>query len=165
MSSASESYVDRRRPVDRYLGNYSEDHRHPTNRLIHWVCVPLIVWTVVALLWVIPVPPSAGKPGLWAGAALVFASMYYVKLSLKLAIALVLFFAVLFVITHMLYGALGATGLLWTAVGVFVLSWVAQFVGHQIEGKRPSFLTDLTYLLIGPMWLMSKIFRRFGIAY
>ena len=165
MSSATEPYADRRRPVDRFLGNYSEDHRNPTNRLVHWVCVPLIVWSVIALLWVIPVPPGIGRPGLWAGIALVFASMYYIKLSMKLAIALVVFFAVLMGITHLLHGALGARGLLWSAIGVFVLAWVAQFIGHQIEGKRPSFLTDLVYLLVGPMWLMSKIFRRFGVSY
>lgn len=165
MNSASESYVDPRRPVDRFLGNYSEDHRNPTNRIVHWICVPMIVWSVIALLWVIPVPPSFGKPGLFAGAALVFASMYYIKLSMKLAIALVGFFAVLMVVTHFLYEALGSMGLLWTAIGVFVVAWVAQFIGHQIEGKRPSFLTDLVYLLVGPMWLMSKIFRRLGIAY
>ena len=165
MTSASDSFVDPRRPVDRFLGNYSEDHRHPTNRLIHWVCVPLIVWTVIALLWVIPVPPTIGRPGLWAGIALVFASMYYIKLSMRLAIALVVFFALLMGLTHLLYGALGARGLLWSAIGVFVLAWIAQFVGHRIEGKRPSFLTDLVYLLVGPMWLMSKLFRRTGISY
>ena len=165
MSSATDSYIDPRRPVDRFLGNYSEDHRHPTNRLVHWVCVPLIVWSVIALLWVISVPPGIGRPGLWAGAALVFASMYYIKLSMRLAIALVLFFALLMGITHLFYNAIGTSGLLWTAVGVFVLAWIAQFIGHQIEGRRPSFLTDLVYLLVGPMWLMSKIFRRLGISY
>lgn len=165
MSSATEPYVDPRRPVDRFLGNYSEDHRNPTNRIVHWICVPLIVWTVVALLWVIPVPEHVGRPGLWAAAALFFAMMYYIRLSRRLAIGLFVFFAALLGITHVLYGLLGATALLWTAVGVFVAAWIAQFVGHQIEGKRPSFLTDLVYLLIGPMWLMSKLYRRAGITY
>lgn len=165
MNSATEPYADPRRPVDRFLGNYSEDHRNPTNRLVHWVCVPLIVWTVIALLWVIPVPPSFGRPGLWAALALFLATVFYLRLSRRLAIALVVFFAVLMAVTHVLYQAIGASALLWMAVGVFVAAWIAQFVGHQIEGKRPSFLTDLVYLLIGPMWLMSKIFRRAGIAY
>lgn len=164
-NTATDSYVDPRRPVDRFLGNYSEDHRNPTNKLVHWVCVPLIVWTVVALLWVVPVPPSFGKPGLWAAAALFFATLFYLKLSRRLAMALLVFFAVLMLVTHLLYEALGPTALLWTAIGVFVVAWVAQFVGHQIEGKRPSFLTDLVYLLIGPMWLMSKVFRRVGVSY
>jgi uncharacterized membrane protein YGL010W len=158
------AYADTRRPVDRFLGNYSEDHRNATNQLIHWICVPLIVWTVVALLWVIPVPPGLGRPGLWAGLALVAAMMFYLRLSRPLALGLLLFFAALLAVTWWLHGMLGSSALLWSAVAVFVLAWIAQFVGHQIEGKRPSFLTDLVYLLIGPMWLMSKLFRRIGVA-
>ena len=165
MTSTATDYVDPRRPVDRFLGNYSEDHRNPTNRVVHWICVPAIVWTVVALLWVVPVPAGFAKPGLWAAMALFFAMMFYLKLSRRLALALLGFFAVLMVITHLLYQSLGTTALMWTAIGVFVAAWIAQFIGHQIEGKRPSFLTDLVYLLIGPMWLMSKLFRRFGVSY
>lgn len=159
------SYSDPRRDVDRLLGNYSEDHRNPTNQLIHWICVPLIVWTVVALLWVVPVPPAIGRPGLWAALAMVAALGYYMRLSRPLAAAMLVVFVLLLLITEGLFRVLGATGLLWTAVGVFVAAWIAQFVGHEIEGKRPSFLTDLQYLLIGPLWLTSKLMRKLGIAY
>lgn len=157
--------VDRRREVDRLLGNYSEDHRHPTNIAVHHVCVPLIVWTVVALLWVNPVAPGVGRPGLWAGVAMVGALGYYLRLSRPLGVAALVFFIVLGAITEMLYRTLGPTGLLWLAIAVFVAAWIGQFVGHQIEGKRPSFLTDLQYLLIGPIWLVAKAMRRFGFAY
>ena len=68
-------------------------------------------------------------------------------------------------LTQALYTRLGASVLLWTAVGVFVAAWIAQFIGHEIEGKRPSFLTDLQYLLIGPIWLVSKALRHYGVAY
>ena len=61
---------DPRRPVDRLLGNYAEDHRNHVNQVVHWICVPLIVWTVIAAIWVIPVPPSIGQPGLWAALAM-----------------------------------------------------------------------------------------------
>lgn len=164
MASAAEPFVDRRRPVDRFLGNYSEDHRNPTNQLVHWVCVPLIVWTVMALLWVIPVP-AMFRPGAVAGLAMLAALLFYLKLSRPLALAMLVAFAALALVTHALYVALGPSMLAWTAVGVFVLAWIAQFIGHQVEGKRPSFLTDLVYLLIGPLWLMSKLFRRLGWAY
>ena len=165
MASSPSSFVDRRRPVDRFLGNYSEDHRHPTNRLVHWVCVPAIVWTVVALLWVVPVPASIARPGAWAGLAMLAALLFYLRLSRPLALAMLVAFAALAALTHGLYGVLGAVGLMWTAVAVFVAAWIGQFIGHQIEGARPSFLTDLVYLLIGPLWLMSKLFRRLGWAY
>jgi uncharacterized membrane protein YGL010W len=48
---------------------------------------------------------------------------------------------------------------------VFVLAWIGQFIGHKIEGARPSFFTDLAYLLIGPAWLVGKLMRRAGVAY
>ncbi len=161
----SETYDDPRRPVDRFLGNYAEDHRNATNQLIHWICVPVIVWTVVALLWLIPVPAGIGRPGLWAALALVAAMGFYLKLSRPLAFALLAFFAALLAFTWWLHALIGDTMLLWSAVAVFVLAWIAQFIGHRIEGKRPSFLTDLVYLLVGPLWLMSKLFRRVGLRY
>ena len=65
----------------------------------------------------------------------------------------------------MLYRGIGITGLTKLAIGVFVLAWIGQFVGHKIEGRRPSFFTDLQYLLIGPAWLMSKALGRFGVSY
>ena len=157
--------VDPRREVDRWLGNYSEDHRNPTNVLIHWICVPLIVWTVVALLWVIPVPAMLGRPGLWAGAAMVAALSFYLRLSRPLGGAMLLLFVLLGLITEGLYRVLGPGLLLALAIGVFVLAWIAQFIGHNIEGRRPAFLTDLVYLLIGPAWIAAKVMRKFGIAY
>lgn len=160
-----ETPPETRRPIDRWLGNYSEDHRNATNQVIHWLCVPVIVWTVIAALWVIPVPPAIGKPGLWAGLALVAVMAYYMRLSRPLALAMGVALIALMLLTHWLHGLLGASTLLWTAIGVFVLAWIAQFIGHQIEGKRPSFLTDLSYLLIGPLWLMSKAFRRLGLSW
>jgi uncharacterized membrane protein YGL010W len=54
---------------------------------------------------------------------------------------------------------------MWLAIGVFVVAWIAQFVGHHIEGRRPAFFTDLAYLLIGPAWIVAKIMRKLGIAY
>lgn len=160
--ATSAEHVDRRRPIDRFLGNYSEDHRNGTNRIIHWICVPLIVWTVVAALWVIPVPTFA-RPGLWAGLAGVGALSFYLRLSRPLGLAMLVFFVLLMALTGWLHQQLGSRALLWSAIGIFVLAWVAQFIGHEYEGKRPSFLTDLVYLLIGPLWLMSKLFRRFGL--
>ncbi len=158
-------HADPRREVDRWLGNYSEDHRNSTNILIHWICVPLILWTVIALLWVIPVPAALGRAGLWAGAAMFFALSFYLRLSRPLGFAMLAAFIVLGAITEMLYRTLGATQLLFLAIAVFVAAWIAQFVGHKIEGKKPSFLTDLAYLLIGPAWIVAKIMRKLGVAY
>src|SRR6478736_4176592 len=154
--------VDTRREVDRWLGNYSEDHRNPTNIVIHWICVPLILWTVIALLWVAPVPAVLGRAGLWAGVAMFAALTFYLRLSRARGLAMFVAFDALGLITEALYRALGPAALMWLAIGVFVVAWIAQFVGHKVEGKRPSFLTDLAYLLIGPAWIVAKIMRRVG---
>jgi uncharacterized membrane protein YGL010W len=159
------SSADPRREVDRWLGHYSEDHRNSTNILIHWICVPLILWTGIALLWLVPVPAMLGRPGLWAGVAMFFALSFYLRLSRPLGFGMLVAFVALGLITEGFYRLLGAQTLMWLAIIVFVLAWIAQFIGHKIEGKRPSFLTDIAYLLIGPVWLVAKIMRRMGIAY
>lgn len=156
---------DARREIDRWLGNYSEDHRHPTNIAIHWICVPAILWTVIALLWVLPVPAMIGRAGLWAAAAMVLAIAFYLRLSRPLALAMLAAFVVFGLATEALYRVLGAPQLMWLAIAVFVVAWIGQFIGHKIEGRKPSFLTDLAYLLIGPAWIMAKLMRRVGIAY
>ena len=165
MNAIPENAGDTRREVERWLGNYSEDHRNPTNITIHWICVPAILWTVIALLWTIPVPESIGRAGLWAGVAMFAAMMFYLRLSRTLAFGMLAAFVALGLITEALYRVLGPTNLRWLALGVFVAAWIAQFVGHKIEGKKPSFLTDVAYLLIGPAWIVAKILRRLGIAY
>lgn len=162
---ASTEYIDPRRPLQRYLGNYSEDHRNLSNQRIHLVCVPLIVWSVVALLWTIPVPGTALLPGTWAALAMFAAWLYYWKLSRPLGLGMLLAFALAAAINYLLAAALGMRGLLWLAIGVFVGAWIGQFIGHKIEGRRPSFLTDLTYLLIGPLWTLGKLYRKLRIAY
>jgi uncharacterized membrane protein YGL010W len=55
---------------------------------------------------------------------------------------------------------------LWlTSVVIFVVAWIGQFVGHALEGKRPSFFKDLQFLLIGPLWLLATAYRRFSVPY
>ncbi len=165
MNAIPDEPADPRREVDRWLGNYSEDHRNPTNILIHWICVPVILWTVIALLWVVPVPAMLGRAGLWAAVAMFAALSFYLRLSRALGLAMFVAFVALGLITEALYRSLGPAALMWLAIGVFVVAWIAQFVGHKVEGKRPSFLTDLAYLLIGPAWIVAKVMRRMHIAY
>jgi len=165
MNDATNPVTDARREVDRWLGNYSEDHRNPTNFLIHWICVPAILWTVIAALWVVPVPPMLGRTGLWAAVAMFFAFVFYLRLSRALAFGMLAVFVVFGLLSEALYRALGPMPLLWLALGVFVVAWIGQFIGHKIEGRKPSFLTDLAYLLIGPAWIVAKLMRRMGVAY
>ena len=153
---------DPRRPIDRFLFSYSGDHENATNQMIHVVCVPLIVWTVTALLWVIPVPEALARQGLWMALAAFAAWVFYFRLSKPLAVGMLALFLAAGFLNRWLYHVLGPMGLLWLAVGVFVVAWVGQFIGHHIEGRRPSFFTDLKYLLIGPLWTLDKLYRKLG---
>ena len=153
------------RSVNEWFGNYSQDHRNPINRTIHWICVPAILWAAIAALWVIPVAPSIGRPGFWCGMAMIGAFAFYWRMSKPIGLAMLIVFVVFGVFTEGLYRYLGAQTLLMVAVGVFVLAWIGQFIGHMIEGARPSFFTDLAYLLIGPAWLAGKLMRRIKISY
>ena len=161
-SPALPDTVDPRRPIDRWLFTYSGDHENATNQRIHLACVPAIVWSVTAALWVIPVPPTLAQPGLWMAVAMFFAWLFYWKLSRPLALGMLVLFVLAGFLNRWLYWRLGAEGLLWLAVGVFVVAWIGQFIGHKIEGKRPSFFTDLKYLLIGPLWTLHKLYRKLG---
>ncbi len=150
------------RTMQDWLDSYSADHRNPINQRLHWLCVPPIVWSVTALLWTIPVPARFLQPGAWAVLVMVLAFGWYWKRSHRLGIALLLAFAALAVLTGFLFDRIGAADLRWAALAVFVVAWIGQFIGHMYEGRRPSFLTDLSYLLVGPAWLMEKLLRRLG---
>jgi uncharacterized membrane protein YGL010W len=154
------------RSVHQWFGEYGESHSHPTNELLHILCVPPIVLSVVGFLWALPVPEgiAAISPWLnWATLAVAAAVPYYFLLSPSLgfgaALALV---AMLFIVSWLdtLAWPLWATCLL-----IFVVGWIGQFIGHAKEGRRPSFFKDLQFLLIGPLWLLSHLYRRVGLRF
>ena len=153
------------RPIDRWFQNYSGDHRNGTNQLIHVVAVPAILWSVVALLWCIPIFGSLFKSGIWAALAMFGAWMFYNRLSRPLGYGMLVAFFTFGCLCRLLEQRLGLQMLLWLAIGVFVVAWIAQFIGHKIEGKKPSFFTDLVYLLIGPIWVLSGFYRKMGWKY
>lgn len=145
-----------------WLDSYSQDHQHPRNRVLHWICVPLIVWSVLALLWTVPVPPSLLRPGAWAVFAIVLAFTWYWKHSHRLGAALLIALAIFALSCAAVFAQLGPVAMRWLAAGIFVVAWLGQFIGHLFEGRRPSFFTDLAYLLVGPAWLMDKLLHRLG---
>jgi uncharacterized membrane protein YGL010W len=162
------------RAIESLLGEYAESHQNKTNKAIHYVCVPLIFWTVVALLWEVKLPFefSLGERVVHLNAAmiaLVFVLIYYVRLSFMLAVGMLLYAlacaAVCYTYNHKIIQHLGGFPLWAMALVVFVVAWIFQFYGHNIEGKKPSFLKDLQFLLIGPAWIMSFIYKKAGLSY
>ena len=142
------------RAVDRFFARYAQCHRHPTNQAIHWVCVPLIMWSGLAALWV--ASPLA------AYAVIAAASVFYLWLSVPLAVGM-LAVSVAMLLPLPLFTS--SRALLITAAAVFVVAWIGQFVGHHIEGRRPAFAEDVTYLLIGPARLVALVYERLHLRY
>lgn len=152
------------RTINELLENYSNDHQNAHNQIMHLICVPLIIWSVTAFLWCIPVPTSLLKPGFWFAFVMFFAWIYYWRLSKSLALGAAVCFTAFGFINVFIIELFDINVLFRSAIAVFVITWVGQFIGHMWEGKRPSFFTDLVYLLIGPLWTLSKLYKRVGIA-
>ncbi|MFI4890046.1 MAG: DUF962 domain-containing protein [Steroidobacterales bacterium] len=155
------------RSVNAWLDEYGDSHRNPVNKLLHRVCVPVIVWCVIGLLWSLPTPADlhAAMPAAnWASLTVLAALVYYAMLSVRLALgALPIFGVMLWSIDRL--AAVGTRALLGVCITLFVMAWIGQFIGHAIEGKRPSFFKDLQFLLIGPLWLLADVYRRLGVQY
>ncbi|MCZ6536885.1 MAG: DUF962 domain-containing protein [Gammaproteobacteria bacterium] len=154
------------RPADDWFNDYGESHQNPTNKTIHWICVPLILLTVLGMLWAAPVPAAMASvsPWLnWSTVVMVLALVYYFALSPSLGAGMSIVLALFAYILHTLTAA--GLPMMTASVSVFVLAWIGQFVGHQIEGKKPSFFKDIQFLMIGPIWLLGFIYRRLGVRY
>ena len=149
------------------LAEYGESHQNPTNKLVHWVCVPLIMFALIGLLWSVPVPPAISRisPWLnWGTLVMTLALLYYVRLSGRLALGMVLVWVAMALALRVVASA--AMLPLWgICLIIFALAWMGQFWGHKVEGKKPSFLKDLQFLLIGPLWLLHFVYRRLGWEY
>ncbi len=145
------------------LSEYGESHQNPTNKLVHWICVPLIMFSLLGLLWSIPVPAAVARlagPWLnWATLVMAAALLYYVRLSSRLALGMVLVWLVLAAGLRVV-DRLAVLPLWGVCLLIFALAWVGQFWGHKVEGKKPSFLKDLQFLLIGPLWLLHFVYRQ-----
>jgi uncharacterized membrane protein YGL010W len=158
------------RKIDQLFAEYGESHQNSTNKAIHWVCVPLIFFSVVGLIASIPsqIVQSVlgdGNPyANWAAVLLILVLIYYVSLSIPLSIGMMLFAALCLIVVNFIVSKTSAP--LWSvSLIIFFLAWLGQFYGHKIEGKKPSFLKDIQFLLIGPAWLMHFIYKRLGIPY
>jgi uncharacterized membrane protein YGL010W len=141
------------RAIDVLLARYGESHRNPVNELIHIVCIPAIVFSLLGILWALH--PAVAL--LVVAAALT----YYVTLSRTFALGMGVMAGAMLVLLAILPDGT----VLPTAIGVFVAAWLGQFVGHHIESKKPSFFDDLRFLLIGPLFVLSILYRRIRVAW
>ena len=173
--------------IHNWFDEYGESHQNKKNKLIHWICIPLIFWSIIALLAVIP-SDQMKFTGLtildgclhWGAAIILLGLLFYLRLSFSIFLGMFLFsvlilldiyFTVYWFDTHRFWGILdgfnisGKMFLFYLAILVFIIAWIMQFIGHKIEGKKPSFFKDLQFLLIGPAWLLGFILKKLKIKY
>ena len=156
--------------IHQWIEEYGRSHQNPMNKAIHWICVPLIMLSLLSLISLIPFPVDSIKLFSirtidimlnWTLLFLVFSVIFYLRLSISIAIGMLL------VAVSMLASINWIEffdPLIWRlSLTIFVLAWIGQFIGHKIEGEKPSFFEDLQFLLIGPAWLLSFIYKKLGI--
>ena len=154
--------------IQQCLDEYGESHQNPMNKKIHWVCVPLIMISLLALISLIPFPSFIKFTGnsiidSWGTVFLLYCVIFYLRMSVSIAVGM------LIIAFFMIWGINWLDSFeisLWMlSLFIFILAWIGQFIGHKIEGKKPSFFEDLQFLLIGPAWLLSFIYKKMNIKY
>ena len=156
--------------IEQWIEEYGKSHQNSTNKAIHWICVPLIMLSLLALISMIPFPiyditlfSINGEKVLlnWTIIFLLFAVIFYLRLSISIAVGMLLI--AIGMIASINWIELFDPTIWRLSLSIFVMAWIGQFIGHKIEGKKPSFFEDLQFLLIGPAWLLSFIYKKIGI--
>ncbi|MFQ3208337.1 MAG: YGL010W-like membrane protein [Glaciecola sp.] len=152
------------REVERLINKYGESHTNKTNIMIHAVAVPAIYFVTIGLLWSIPVPEFMQAMKITFAHVLAIPTLYYYfKLSGPIGAAMTLLTLAAFGVIKLLI--MFHLSVWMFSLGLFVVMWVLQFIGHHVEGKKPSFFEDLRYLLIGPAWWWVHWLKRMNISY
>jgi len=159
------------RTLNEWFSEYGESHQNHTNKMIHWVCVPLIFYSVLGLLWSIPFDfiatkfPQSIQPFVNPGMIIsILVLIFYLRLSFPIFLGILLMITLGVIICYMI--SYHSSVKLWIVSSVvFVIAWIGQFYGHKVEGKKPSFLKDIQFLLIGPAWVIAFLYRKLNINY
>jgi uncharacterized membrane protein YGL010W len=158
------------REIDVLFAEYAADRQHPSNRLIHWVCIPLILFSILGLAWSIPFPhlDFLGRYNgflNWASFLIAISGYYYYRLSAILSyMMLLLVFALSLIVVQFEKWELAGGPALWLVCTVVLLIAVAGlFLGQKIEGRKRSFLSNVKLVLIGPIWLLEMFSMKIGL--
>ena len=129
-----------------WLAEYGESHQNQTNKRIHWLCVPAILFSLVGISWQLSTVLTI--------VLLALMLLFFVRLSTPLFLALGLLLLLMLTLVSVLPVGSGFY------LGLFVVAWIGQFYGHKVEGKKPSFFKDLQFLLIGPAWCLDALMQK-----
>ena len=139
-----------------HLSQYAAYHRDKRNILTHFVGIPLIVIAVAVLL---------SRPQ-WAGISpavfvMIASAVFYLRLDVRLGVLMTVLLGLAVWLGHSLAALSTGAWLSW-GVGLFVIGWVIQFVGHYYEGRKPAFIDDVTGLIVGPLFVVVELFFLLG---
>jgi uncharacterized membrane protein YGL010W len=147
-----------------WFDEYAESHQNETNKFVHYICVPIIFFSVIGLLMSIPTQFVESIFGFynplienWAAIVGVFISFFYIRLGFWYFLEMLLVMLLCIIGNFWLSNT---TNLLYASLIIFITGWIGQFWGHKIEGKKPSFAKDLQFLLIGPLWIIEKLNKK-----
>tara|TARA_Y100001936_G_C15629042_1_gene435579 strand:+ start:71 stop:523 length:453 start_codon:yes stop_codon:yes gene_type:complete len=148
------------RDIHQWISDYGVSHQNPMNKKIHWICVPLIMFTLLGLLSLVKIY-NINLTHL----IIIFALFFYLRLSISISVGMFIISAIQLGIIFYMETLFLDLHLLYIYLLIFIIAWVGQFIGHKIEGQKPSFFEDIQFLLIGPAWIISFIYKKMGIKY
>lgn len=135
--------------TNQWLQEYGESHQNIKNIYLHKICVPLIFWSVLALLYSWKIGPvRAVYPVSF------MALLFYLRLGIKPGMLMLVQISFFICLTYWIDST--PAHLVELSPAIFIIGWIGQFIGHKIEGKKPSFFQDLQFLLIGPLWVFKS---------
>lgn len=150
------------------MTEYELSHRNPVNSLIHYLCVPLIVFSSLALAWCLPIGAWLGLPDAYADyvnlatlAALPI-GLFYLRLSVGSLLTMVVWF--LASVAGILAVEAAGLNLLAISAVIWIAAWALQIYGHKIEGAKPSAADDVVFFLVGPLFVTDKLAHRLGLG-
>ncbi len=158
------------KPLQTWFDEYAESHQNPTNKAIHWICIPAIFYSIIGLIASIPahfmtswVPELMAPFAHWGTLVIVVGLIFYLVHSISMFFGILIYSVICLLLVNF-FNSLSMP--LWlSSLIIFVVAWIGQFYGHKVEGKKPSFFKDIQFLLIGPAWLMGFIYQKLGIKY
>lgn len=155
--------------IDQWFLEYGESHQNKTNKRIHFICVPTIFFSIIGLLSYVSITSLSKDFNSeysffisLASLVIILIFIFYIRLSFSIAIGMLLVSIFSLLLNFLIYSS-GIIPLWLFSVIIFVLAWIGQFYGHNVEGKKPSFFKDLQFLLIGPAWILGFVYKKLGI--
>ena len=159
--------------IHEWINEYGIYHKNKTNKLIHWFCVPAIMFSLFGLLDLLQFNQTLDLSFLNLNIIanisilnifILLSIIFYIRLSLTLSLGMIIFSILLVsLIDYFDKFQIIINYKLFIYLSIFIAAWIGQFIGHKIEGKKPAFFKDLQFLLIGPIWLLSFIYKKCGV--